>query len=101
MLALRKELEEMRDDRERSQDVEARRAREDEDVLQILRERCERLEEERADGAGAVRRTIFFHILCLTSLKSLRLIPRSSTNYAQTWRVCWPKFLTHPAITMS
>jgi len=62
MLALRKELEEMREDRERSYDMEARRAREDEDELQILRERCERLEEERANGTSAVRVRFFCRI---------------------------------------
>ncbi|KAA1470711.1 hypothetical protein DENSPDRAFT_836571 [Dentipellis sp. KUC8613] len=50
ILAMQKELEEMREDRERAQEREARRAREDEEELQILRERCERLEEERASG---------------------------------------------------
>ncbi|TFK45585.1 hypothetical protein OE88DRAFT_1729622 [Heliocybe sulcata] len=51
-VALQKELQELREDRARDREVEARRAREDDEELQILRERCERLEEERANGGG-------------------------------------------------
>ena len=51
MRALQKELDELRRDRER----DSRRAREDEEELQILRERCERLEEERRAPASGVR----------------------------------------------
>lgn len=46
MLQLQKELEELREDREREQELSSRRAREDEEELQILRERCDRLEGE-------------------------------------------------------
>ena len=52
MLAMQKELADAREDHERTREREARRAREDEDELQILRERCERLEDERAGGLG-------------------------------------------------
>lgn len=52
MLAMQKELADAREDHERTREREARRAREDEDELQILRERCERLEDERAGGIG-------------------------------------------------
>ncbi|EPQ54975.1 hypothetical protein GLOTRDRAFT_76278 [Gloeophyllum trabeum ATCC 11539] len=52
ILALQRELRELREDRAREKDMEARRAREDEEELHILRERCERLEEERANGGG-------------------------------------------------
>ena len=51
MLALQQELDQLREDREREQELAARRTKEDEDELQILRDRCERLE----DGGGAVR----------------------------------------------
>ncbi|KAI0262608.1 hypothetical protein BC834DRAFT_925199 [Gloeopeniophorella convolvens] len=52
MLALQMELDAMRDDAQRAQEREARRAQQDEEELQILRERCERLEDERSSGAG-------------------------------------------------
>ncbi|KAF8629906.1 hypothetical protein AX15_003258 [Amanita polypyramis BW_CC] len=44
---LQKDLDELRDARQREKDRESRRAVEDEDELQILRERLERLEEEK------------------------------------------------------
>jgi len=47
MLALQKELDNVRDDSQRAREREVRRSRQDDDELQILRERCERLEEER------------------------------------------------------
>ncbi|KAJ7594607.1 hypothetical protein C8J56DRAFT_821455 [Mycena floridula] len=47
MRALQKELDEARETRQREKEREARRAQQDEDELQILRDRCERLEEER------------------------------------------------------
>ena len=50
MFTLQQELETLRQERAREQEAAARRAREDEEELQILRERCERLEEERAGG---------------------------------------------------
>lgn len=50
MRAMQKELDDLRREREQN----SRRAREDEEELQILRERCERLEEERASGQGGV-----------------------------------------------
>lgn len=53
MRALQKELDELRETRSRDKDRDTRRAREDEEELQILRERCERLEDER--GQGGVR----------------------------------------------
>ena len=54
MRALQKELEELREDRARDREREVRRHQEDEDELQILRERCERLEEERDSEKGGV-----------------------------------------------
>jgi chromosome segregation ATPase len=56
MRALQRELDDLRDTRQREMDKEARRAQEDEDELRILRDRCERLEEERENapvGGGA------------------------------------------------
>ncbi|KAJ7350358.1 hypothetical protein DFH08DRAFT_861178 [Mycena albidolilacea] len=50
MRALQRELDDLRDTRQREMDKEARRAQEDEDELRILRDRCERLEEERENG---------------------------------------------------
>jgi protein SPA2 len=54
MLALQKELDNVRQESQRVRDREVRRAQQDEEELQIMRERCERLEEERA---SAVRST--------------------------------------------
>lgn len=50
MRAMQKELDDLRREREQN----SRRAREDEEELQILRERCERLEDERVTGQGGV-----------------------------------------------
>ncbi|GLB37366.1 putative spa2 homology domain (SHD) of GIT [Lyophyllum shimeji] len=52
MRALQKELDELREDRQREAERAARRAQEDEEELQILRDRCERLEEERENRQG-------------------------------------------------
>ncbi|KAK2464198.1 hypothetical protein APHAL10511_003655 [Amanita phalloides] len=46
---LQKDLDELRDTRQREKERESRRAAEDEDELQILRNRLERLEEEKQD----------------------------------------------------
>lgn len=54
MLLLQKELEELREDREREQELSTRRVQEDDEELQILRERCERLEAERGGGVSPV-----------------------------------------------
>jgi len=52
MRSLQKELEELREDRARDRELETRRRQQDEDELQILRQRCEELEEERSTGQG-------------------------------------------------
>jgi hypothetical protein len=54
MLALQKELDNMREDSQRTRERENRRSRQDEEELQILRERCERLEEERTSAVCSV-----------------------------------------------
>ena len=54
MRALQQELEELREDRARDRDREQRRQQEHEEELQILRDRCETLEAERANGGGGV-----------------------------------------------
>jgi hypothetical protein len=54
MLALQKELDNLREDGQRAREREARRALQDEEELQILRERCERLEEDRASAVCSV-----------------------------------------------
>ncbi|KAF9070817.1 hypothetical protein BDP27DRAFT_1323049 [Rhodocollybia butyracea] len=53
MRALQKELDELREIRQREKERETRRAREDEEENQILRDRLERLEEERANSRGS------------------------------------------------
>ncbi|KAG0694752.1 hypothetical protein DFH29DRAFT_307838 [Suillus ampliporus] len=52
MKALQRELDDLRDLRVREKEREARRSQADEEELQILRDRCERLEEERSFGVG-------------------------------------------------
>ncbi|KDQ55017.1 hypothetical protein JAAARDRAFT_195904 [Jaapia argillacea MUCL 33604] len=52
MHALQKELDEVKEDRARDKELASRRVREDEEELQILRDRCERLETERASGGS-------------------------------------------------
>jgi hypothetical protein len=54
MLALQKELDSVREDSQRAREREVRRSRQDEEELQILRERCERLEEERTSAVRSV-----------------------------------------------
>jgi hypothetical protein len=76
MRALQKELDELRRDRER----DSRRAREDEEELQILRERCERLEEERRAPASGVRLSLCVRVHLLTWQKVGSRDPRSATN---------------------
>jgi hypothetical protein len=55
MLALQEELDSVHEEAQRNREREARRAQGDEEELQILRERCERLEEEHTSGVGGVR----------------------------------------------
>ena len=59
MRALQKELEELREDRARDRDREHRRQQEYEEELQILRDRCETLEAERANGGDGVSVFLF------------------------------------------
>lgn len=68
MRALQKELEELREDRARDREREARRREQDEDELQILRKRCEKLEEERDSGYNGVRDPLFSFEKPLTSI---------------------------------
>lgn len=50
MFSLQQEIDGLRQERTREKEMETRRAREDEDELRILRDRCEQLEAERASG---------------------------------------------------
>ncbi|OAX41205.1 hypothetical protein K503DRAFT_685940 [Rhizopogon vinicolor AM-OR11-026] len=52
MRTMQRELDDLRDLRAREKEREIRRAQADEEELQILRDRCERLEEERNSGVG-------------------------------------------------
>ncbi|KAG6866201.1 hypothetical protein C0991_007226 [Blastosporella zonata] len=52
MRSLQKELDELRETRQRESERAARRSQEDEDELRILRDRCEALEEERETRQG-------------------------------------------------
>jgi len=67
MLALQKELDNMHEDSQRAREREVRRSRQDEEELQILRERCERLEEERTSA------------VCLAT-SPISIAPHSSTG---------------------
>ena len=52
MLSLQQELEALREERSREKDIAARRQRQDEEEIQDLRDRCERL--EASGGGGSV-----------------------------------------------
>jgi protein SPA2 len=52
MRSLQKELDDLREARTKEREREGRRAREDEEELRILRDRCESLEDERANRNG-------------------------------------------------
>ena len=54
ILALQKERDGVREEVQRSRERDARRTQQDEE-LQILRERCDRLKEEKVSGVGGVR----------------------------------------------
>jgi hypothetical protein len=60
MLALQKELDSVREETLRAREREARLKQQDEEELQILRERCERLEEERASTVRSTSCDILF-----------------------------------------
>jgi len=68
MRALQKELDELRDVRSRDQDREAKRARDDQEMIRTLRDRCERFEDER----GRLQKGVRFAILSFFFLISLR-----------------------------
>lgn len=67
-MTLQRELESLREERTREKDFTARRAKEDEEELQILRERCETLEAERA-GGGQVDSFLNFPANALNTFK--------------------------------
>jgi hypothetical protein len=81
MLALQKELDNMREEAQRARDREARRTQQDEEELQILRERCERLEDERASTVRSVS-LLPCHLRSIFSRPILKLL----NNCAPTWR---------------
>ena len=98
MRALQKELEELREDRARDRDREHRRQGEHEEELQILRDRCETLESERANGGGGVSDLLFPDFLF--SQKLSRPILSSSDNYSLTCRGSWRNLRScHGAMT--
>jgi len=63
MRTLQKELDELKETRQREKERESRRAMEDEEELQILRDRLEKLEEERAGGQIGVCLLQFYCII--------------------------------------
>lgn len=85
MKALQKELDELRETRAREKEREARRAREDEEELQILRDRCEKLEDERVNFQGGVSNPYWSRFFVLI-IKPLRPMSKLLTSSALTWR---------------
>lgn len=63
MLILQRELDNAREDAQRAREREAQRARRDEEELQILRARCERLERERTSAVCSVTSPYRLHLL--------------------------------------
>lgn len=64
MRTLQSELNQLRETAVRDKEVAARRARDDEDELQILRDRCERLEAQ--GGGGNV--SLFTAVFCTSDV---------------------------------
>ena len=87
MRTLQKELEELHEDRSRDREREHRHQQEHEEELQILRDRCEALEAERANGSGRVSVSPVCRPLTLTNIS--RPIPNSSDNYSLTCKGSW------------
>lgn len=87
MRALQRELEELREDRSRDREREQRHQQEYEEELQILRDRCETLEAERANSGGGVSTSSTSHRYILISLA--RRILNSSDNCSLTCRASW------------
>ena len=81
MLALQRELDSVREEAQRAREREARRTQQDEEELQILRERCERLEDERASTVRLVL-LLLCHLRSILSRPTLKLL----NNCALTWR---------------
>ena len=54
MRSLQKELDDVLETRQREKEREVRRVQQDEEELQILRDRCEVLEQERENQGGMV-----------------------------------------------
>ncbi len=71
MLSLQQELDALREERAREKDIAERRARQDQEDIQALRERCEFLESE--GGAGSVSDRFIFASICSLTLSVGRL----------------------------
>lgn len=99
MVSLQQELDVAKEGLAREKDRATLRAEEDEEELQILRDRCEQLESERGKG-GEVRdqqmicRFSVDHALCSR-------IRKSWNNFDLTWRVLWLSSRIYPDATMS
>ena len=83
MRSLQKELDELKETRQREKERESRRAAEDEEELQIMRDRLEKLEEE----DQKIRKIYPYDLIngkyFLTSVLRTRLNP--GTAYYQRW----------------
>lgn len=85
MRTLQKELDELREDRSREKDLTARRVREDEEEIQILRERCERLEAQNSNQV--IKPAYIFVLYSLFTLSMIyRVISISWSSSVLTWK---------------
>ena len=83
MRSLQQELEQLREDRERERELAARRAKQDEEDLQILRDRLEAVE---GGGISVCFPAATYDSASLNFMRTIRAIRRSSINCGQTWR---------------
>lgn len=102
MRALQKELDELREVRQRETEREALRAREDEDELRILRDRCESLEEERGNRQGEVSPLAHQPIFLSNTEKFVdRLTWILLTNCVPIWKAYFQNLTISLAVTTS
>jgi hypothetical protein len=66
MRGLQREIDDLRDTRSREKEREARRARQDEEELKILHDRCDKLKEEQVNMPA----TVFLSLSLLFSSRS-------------------------------
>ncbi len=86
MLSLQQELDALREERARENDIADRRQRRDEDEIQMLRERCEVLESSGGGAGGSV--SVAYYSFSLTGRSpTARSTLQYWTSSSRTWRV--------------